>query len=614
MKKAIIIIISVLVIALATCTCLYFFTDVFNFLKPSSDNFSIQAKKLFGSKEVLSYSDYIKSIESLKTKDESYTSDSNISFNLNLPSTMISSSNLKLLNNSSIKCTSSYNKDLQASSNKVSLSQNNEELFNLKTVVKGSIVDVQAPNLYDKPLRFDFDKYENYCQANNVNYDKNEIESTKKSLQDMNSTSSKNLLYDLLYLSEDEYNLLTNSSKKSLNEVLSKDKYSTKKNQEITIGEDDIKTTAYSLTVSFDDIMKYYDNFARTLKDDGSLKDLLVKKCNIINTYLKDLPATVNLNTPNGTIKNSELPDNISNSDLDKILDEIIDGLNKYKDSTEKIKDSIKITIYSDKKQNPVRMELAFVSDKEDDGTVFLTQNVEEGKDTYIIDLNAISKRLSNSTDSSDYNDSLYSNSSYLSSSYKSSLTNTLSKITIVDKYKKTDTSRNGTITISSKIEDEKQDLLTIDYENIHSNSEIKNSFNISSPLYSGLNAKFEFDIQGLNEDNKKMSLDITGKLPLGIYTMQVNLKADSSVTYGQSEVTEFTDAEDIFAKSGTELQAIIDKLFENASNNLPAKLSKFGIQLTKEQILALKYYFISPANATTLPAQPTDAELPAAI
>lgn len=92
MKKAIIIIVSVLVVAIATCTGLYFFTDVFNFIKPASANFSSQAKKLLGTDKDNKYSDYEAMLKKLKISDKSYTSNADISMNVSVPSSIVDSS------------------------------------------------------------------------------------------------------------------------------------------------------------------------------------------------------------------------------------------------------------------------------------------------------------------------------------------------------------------------------------------------------------------------------------------------------------------------------------------------------------------------------------------
>ena len=72
MKKAIIIIVSVLVILGGVFAGLFFFTDTFNFLKPASDNFSKQAKKLMGTDESPKYSDYEEFLNKLKSDSSSF--------------------------------------------------------------------------------------------------------------------------------------------------------------------------------------------------------------------------------------------------------------------------------------------------------------------------------------------------------------------------------------------------------------------------------------------------------------------------------------------------------------------------------------------------------------
>ena len=85
MKKAIIIILILLVVLTGVGAVLWFFTPLFDFLKPARDNFAAQAKKLFGAKTEMSYSDYIDSIEPLKAEQKSFVSKTDISANVTFP-------------------------------------------------------------------------------------------------------------------------------------------------------------------------------------------------------------------------------------------------------------------------------------------------------------------------------------------------------------------------------------------------------------------------------------------------------------------------------------------------------------------------------------------------
>ncbi|MBR2743818.1 MAG: hypothetical protein IKE01_00775 [Clostridia bacterium] len=583
MKKAVIIIVSVLVLAVGTCACLYFFTDVFNFLKPTSDNFSLQAKKLFGAKEALSYSDYIKSIESLKMKDESYTSNGNISLNVSLPDSMVDYSTQRMINNTSINWIGSYNKDTKTKSNKLGLLYNNKELINLNTLKKGSKLTVQSSDLYDKPLSLDFDKLEEFNKNNNLGLDKASIDSIKSSMTESDNTKYANMLYDLFYLTEDEYNSLGKNYGKIFSELIEKDNYSSKKNQKIVVGGDEIKTTAYSLTISGKDVHNYMLKLTNTAKDDSSLKDILIKKYNVLKKYIDTITSNPTY-TVDSALDIDDLPERISNSDIEEFFDDFIEELEDSEDLFEEIGSSLKFTIYSNKKHNPVKFTVAFVKDKEDDGTVFFTQDVEDEKNTYTINVQAISDTLFTPS---------YEEDSYLySTSSRSELIaqrETLSTITIIDKYEKNDNSRKGTMSVTANISDEKRDLFTIDYDFVFSDTEIKNNIKITSPDYNSLSLNLEFNVTGLKEDTQKYVFNLSGKVPIMYSTYKIDLKTNESITYGKSDIQEPTDIEDVFAKSGADLQAVIDKVFENASNNLPSKLSNYGIKITKEDILALK-------------------------
>ena len=583
MKKAIIIIIAVLVLVLGTCTCLYFFTDVFNFLKPTSDNFSIQAKKLFGAKEESSYSDYLKSIEGFKLQDNdqpSYTSEGEVSLNVTLPSSVMDYSTQRILNNSSVKWSGSYDANSKAASTNVGLSFNKKELINLNAITKGSTISINSSDLYDKTLNFDLSKFEEFCKRNNIELDEEAINTIKKA-SDTSSQSNANMLYDLLYLTEDEYKALHKNYGNLLTTLIDEDKYSSKKNQKITIDDEEIKTTAYSLTLSGKDVYNYINKLANQSKNDSTLKDIIIKKYDVLKKYMANYSDIAELEDSDLT-----MPEKITNSDIEKAFDELIKELEDSKDSFSDIKYSLKMTIYADKKQEPVRFTMALVKGEDDEGSVFFTEDVEDGKNTYTIDLKELSKKLDNSSSKSDDDDysSIYSSSK---SNSISSVADSLSKIIIVDEYEKTDTSRKGKITISAKTSSGKQDIATIEYDKVFSDNEVKNNITLSSSLLSSMSFKLEFSTTGLKEDTQKVVFNVSGKIPVGYSSYQFDLKANGSVTRGKSDVKEASDAVEVFDLSTEEFAKLYNDIVTNASNNLPSKLSNFGLKVTKDDILS---------------------------
>lgn len=613
MKKAIIIIVSVLVVAIATCTGLYFFTDVFNFIKPASANFSSQAKKLLGTDKDNKYSDYEAMLKKLKISDKSYTSNADISMNISVPSSIVDSSTQKLINSSKIKYNGSYDANSKAMSNNVGLYKDNKEFLTLQLVQKDQTVSVGCKDLYDKTLNFDLSKYDEFCQKNNITADE-ETKASIDALKSMKDSNYTDFLYDLLYLSEDDFNSLNKTYGNLLSDLISKDNYSTKKNEKITVGGDDIKTTAYSLTLSGEDAYNFINKLVDLVKNDDTTKKLIIDKYNILKKYNTSLISAYDEVEAKSANKNTEFPD-LTVDNINSFLDDLVKDLEKSKDDFTSSDKCLQFTIYSDKKSEPVKFEISVLDDKKDkEGTTIFTEELSDGKTKYTIDIKNINKLSSNQTNEDDDDDDTYSNvlnttksttssnKSKTSSSLSTSLdefADSISELIIEDSYKKTDDSRKGTITISaktsnSKQEVSKQEMLKIDYENINSKSEYKTSFSVSSPLQSYASLDYTYDITGLDKDTQDIKLELSGKYT-SLYSAKIS--ATGSITYGKSDIPELTadNSVDVFSLPQADLQKIASDIVTKASDTLPAKLSLYGVTVTKEDILS-----ILPADAKT--------------
>ena len=624
MKKAIIIIVSVLVVAIATCTGLYFFTDVFNFIKPASANFSSQAKKLLGTDKDNKYSDYEAMLKKLKISDKSYTSNADISMNVSVPSSIVDSSTQKLINSSKIKYNGSYDANSKAMSNNVGLYKDNKEFLTLQLVQKDQTVSVGCKDLYDKTLNFDLSKYDEFCQKNNITADE-ETKASIDALKSMKDSNYTDFLYDLLYLSEDDFNSLNKTYGNLLSDLISKDNYSTKKNEKITVGGDDIKTTAYSLTLSGEDAYNFINKLVDLVKNDDTTKKLIIDKYNILKKYNTSLISAYDEVEAKSANQNTELPD-LTVDNINSFLDDLVKDLEKSKDDFASSDKCLQFTIYSDKKSEPVKFEISVLDDKKDkEGTTIFTEELSDGKTKYTIDIININKLSSNQTNEDDDDDDTYSNvlnttksttssnKSKTSSSLSTSLdelADSISELIIEDSYKKTDDSRKGTITISaktsnSKQEVSKQEMLKIDYENINSKSEYKTSFSVSSPLKSSISLDYTYDITGLDKDTQDIKLELSGKYT-SLYSAKIS--ATGSITYGKSNIPELTadNSVDVFSLPQADLQKIASDIVTKASDTLPAKLSLYGVTVTKEDILS-----ILPANTATPDTTLPDAETP---
>lgn len=630
MKKAIIIIVSVLVLAVGACTCLYFFTDTFNFLKPASTNFANQAKKLLGTDKDEKYSNYEEMLKNLKFSEKSYTSNADISMNMSVPSSVVDYSTQKMINSSKLKYSSSYDANSKAMSNNMGLYKDNKEFLTLQLVQKDQTISLGCNDLYDKTLNFDLSKYEDFCKNNDITVD-SETKASIDALKSMKDSNYTDLLYDLLYLSEDDYNSLHKTYGNLLTDLISKDNYSTKKNQKISVAGDDIKTTAYSLTLSGEDAYNFINKLIDTVKKDDSTKKIIIDKYNVLKKYnsaafvtydsksnskIKNIPpdfnSSVTDSTSSQTKEDTDLSD-LTTSDIDAFLDDLVKDLEKSKDSFTNSNQCLKFTIYSNKKSEPVKFEIAVLDDKKDkDGSVIFTEELSDGKTKYTIDIkelnklsesnvesdneessnnitrNSVNNNLLNNTDAIDSSNTFVKEKKSSSSieSKLSSLADSISEIIIEDSYKKTDDSRKGTLTVSAKASGSKQEMLKIDYENINSKSEFKTSFSVSCPLYSAVSLDYTYDITGLDKDTQDFKLDLSGKY--SSYSLKAS--ATGSITYGKSDIPEITSANsvDVFSLPQADLQKLTSDIVTKASDTLPSKLSLYGVNVTKEQILSI--------------------------
>lgn len=611
MKKAIIIIVSVLVILGGVFAGLFFFTDTFNFLKPASDNFSKQAKKLMGTDESPKYSDYEEFLNKLKS-DSSSSAELNMSMNLSLPSSVMDYSTQKLINSSSVKYKGSYDANSKAMLNDVGLYKDNKEVLTLSMIAKDQAVSVNCKDLYDKYLTLDLSKYESFCQANNIEVDE-ETKQTIEALSKIKNVDSNKLVYDFYYISEKDFNSLHKNYDNILVDLVDKENYTTKKNQKVSVDGEDVKTTAYSLTMDGEDAIDFTNKLIDKIKNDSTLKKLIIEKYNIMKDYSSAF-VTASENTKSST-KSAELPE-LTESNIDTFLSELVEELEDAKEEFEDNDKCIKLTIYSNKKSEPVKFEMAILDDKEDDeGSVIFTEELAKGKNIYTIDLEKIAKLSGNESSSSSssrsyLDESLYTSNTTSSRNSVSSATNnlsrmasSLSKIIIEDSYEKTDDSRKGTIKVSAKASGSKQDMLEIKYDTVNSKSESKFNVSVTSPLSSSISFDLVAEVSGLDTDTQKVNFSLSGKY--SAYSVKI---AIDGTTKSGSEVPELNSSNsvDVFATSKEDLQTIFTDIVTKAADVLPARLSPYGVNVKKEDILSSL-----PQATTNTSATPDDVVVP---
>ena len=182
-------------------------------------------------------------------------------------------------------------------------------------------------------------------------------------------------------------------------------------------------------------------------------------------------------------------------------------------------------------------------------------------------------------------------------------MASSLSKIIIEDSYEKTDDSRKGTIKVSAKASGSKQDMLEIKYDTVNSKSESKFNVSVTSPLSSSISFDLVAEVSGLDTDTQKVNFSLSGKY--SAYSVKI---AIDGTTKSGSEVPELNSSNsvDVFATSKEDLQTIFTDIVTKAADVLPARLSPYGVNVKKEDILSSL-----PQATTNTSATPDDVVVP---
>ena len=609
MKKAIIIILSVLIILGGVFAGLWFFTDILNFLKPSRDNFSIQLKKVIGAEKSMSYSEYETKLNRLK-KDGNYTVDFNVDAQVKLPSYVMDETSQKNINSTKVNVKSIYDKDNKQRALDLNLSNSSNKL-NINTVTKDDTISIKSDDLYNKYLTLDMSEYEKFCTSNNIEMsesDKESVEVLSKLLKNMNENDYANFLYDMYYISEEDYKDLQKNYGKFLSDIVDKENFKTEKNQEISVGdEDEVKATAYSLTLNGKDAYEMTKKLVEKMKGDDTLKKLIVEKYGIERDYLTSYAEIFETSSSTADV---DLP-KLTEDNLTDYFDEILESLEDSEEDFKESKKALKVTIFANRKNEPIKMQFEILKNKDSEkGTVIFTEDLEEGKNTYIVDIEKMNEVFGEEV--VDYDDYPY-NSNYSSrrkTTALGSIANNISQIRVVDKYKKDKESKNGTLVISLKSAGEKrfQEFLDINYEIVSTNSEESIKLSVTSPVQelSSASLDLEYKVTGLDKDEQEFKFNVKGAF--SYYSIALNIEGK---IYNSAEVPEVNSSNsvEIFNQSTDNLNALTKEIITNASNNLPGKLSSFGINVTKEDILKM----LPQEEPATVPTDttvqiPTDA------
>ena len=536
--KIVIAIVAILTVLGGTFAGLWFFTDIFNFLKPENEVFSNQIEKALNIEEAkfVDYSDFLNEYKDMSSKPVS--SKMNITADLNISD--LDSDVQDIINKSKITVESNSDLSNKKAQAKIGLFTDNKEVLSLETITDGDKMAIGSEDLYDKYLTFSMEDIVELA-AEESDMDEEEVE------QLLNTLSNSNVdPYELLYISEDDLKHFDETYRDVLKTLINKDCYSSEKGVEVEVNGEDVKTTAYYLTLTGEDMYNFINDFANLIKDDDVIAKIVAEKVNML------LEAT-------GEEK-------ISEKDVKELLSDLTESLtDELEDLKEEKSAAIQIAVYS-KSNNPVRIEFNMIDDVE---------NMDEKETLFIIEY---------SKEKTVY----------------SVVANEAITISLVHSYdKNSDEEKVGKFELKMA----GMKLGTLDYELINKKDESKIDLALNVPLSEiepssdDLTADIEFNSKG---DYTKEEVTYTGLFNFKYGSESVKVNFDGSTKYGEADIPTLNDKNsvDVLNLSEKEMQEVLNDILENAADVLPERLDLIGVDIDKEDILPNT---VTP-NTNTLP------------
>ena len=193
--KIVIAIVAILTVLGGTFAGLWFFTDIFNFLKPENEVFSNQIEKALNIEEAkfVDYSDFLKEYKDMSGKPVS--SKMNITADLNISD--LDSDIQNTINKSKITIESNSDLSNKKAQTKIGLSTDNKEVLSLEAITDGDKMAIGSKDLYDKYLTFTMKDIIELA-AEESDMDEEEIEQVRTLVTALEDSSIKTALQNKL--------------------------------------------------------------------------------------------------------------------------------------------------------------------------------------------------------------------------------------------------------------------------------------------------------------------------------------------------------------------------------------------------------------------------------
>ena len=266
-KKIAIIIASIIVVAVGVFACLYFFTDMF---KSTEELFYEYVGKSAQTEGNYTYQDMLDEIKNAQTK--SYTSNSTITMELKDKGTGLSSAknqaSYDALKNLKLSVETKSNPSANKASYNVGVLYDDKKITDFKFTktndlygIKSDLLDSNYIAIENKNLRDFASKFGAYTAA------------LPDKIEGLD-------LYDLLYISKEDQDKISNTYKNVLKDSIPSSNYSKLENVKKTVNGIEQNLTGYSLKLSVQDMKNILTNLLNKTKEDDTLLNIIEEKTN----------------------------------------------------------------------------------------------------------------------------------------------------------------------------------------------------------------------------------------------------------------------------------------------------------------------------------------------
>lgn len=387
-----IILIILLVLGAGASAIIYFQTDLFK--SPKQLFFKYLGKSIDFDKEF----DYDRFLAEYKEKTEkSYTSNGELTASLNYKeSENILSNNdnstslnvakqteetLANLKNSLSNTKIQYSQESIPTKQKYHMSikpiYKDTEITNLELLSSDDNYGVKCTDLYDKYI---------YIENNNLKAFASKFGLNSSMINIIPDKIHKINPYELLYVSPEIRNQISEKYTKLLDKKLTKDMFTTQKNVSISVNDENIQANSYTLTLNGEQTYDILVSFLQELKEDDVTLDLIIQKIEqsgmkeSFETSFNSSSSSYSLNTnSNNTSKKSNIT--LDTNYLKEMIQEQINDLEDDKSSFD-ANEKVLFTVYSYKGKT-VKLEIT-----NSENTDKIGMDIKTNKNEKIIILN----------------------------------------------------------------------------------------------------------------------------------------------------------------------------------------------------------------------------------